>query len=465
MGSSEQGSRVTPGAVLGVAGVVVGFGGYVLLVGAGVAWLNVHDLGVPPLGVVADIPRNELFGLGLEALLTWLVLVGAFALVVTLIGRTADRAPWAELALLVLATIAGADATLITQIESVGLLLGASIVSVLTIVALVAILGLRYEVASHRRPAVIAVLGGVLLGWAMAELLLANGRLFGFLVAPFAVGAAVWSAVELVLRRVLRDQDTVEQERIRELGGHMFQTPHRESEQTARAKRRRHAFSRLFAALAMLALLLAAGAVSSRSSRLFWAARVTTSDGSCVSGTLLVRNGEEVLLAGKPGKTADGRSENRLVEIPSSRVASVQVIGPPERPRRIKAEGCSHAGEVAHPGPFAPYPLVPGGETPEGEPRVQVVHGANAEVLRGPRGFKGEAGPTGVRGPTGEAGARGERGQTGEKGQTGGRGPSGERGPRGERGHTGVTGSRGPRGAIGPRGPRGERGPTAIDDR
>jgi hypothetical protein len=474
---SEGSSRISVGVVLGIAGAIVGLGGYVLLVGAGVAWLDVHRLGVPAISVVADMPRNELFGLGAEALLAWLALVVVFAIVVGLIGRTAERAPWTELLLLVLATIIGVGVRAVLLLEALWLkLLAFGLLFVLSYV-----LGLfvarRYEVETQRVPAAIAVGGGLVLGVAMGSLLLIDARATGFVVALIALIAASYAALQLVRRRVLSEEDESERQLIRELGERPFGEPELRRLRQARSAERRRALVRLVVALAALATALAAGAVSSRSSRVFWIARVTTTDGSCVSGTLLVRDGEEVLLAGWPRHIHGGEFENRMVEIPSGQVSSVQVIGPRVPPKHIHAESCTEAGAVAHPAASAPYPLVPGANTPEGGPEseVKVVKGTKIEVVRGPRGARGEAGPRGEPGSSGEAGsagrpgdkgergARGETGPRGERGQTGERGVRGEVGTRGPQGRTGQTGPRGERGLTGPRGPRGERGPSPLD--
>lgn len=76
------------------------------------------------------------------------------------------------------------------------------------------------------------------------------------------------------------------------------------------------------------------------------------------------------------------------------------------------------------------------------------------EVIRGPRGPKGDTGATGPTGPKGDTGA------TGPKGDAGATGPKGDTGPAGPTGPKGDTGATGPKGDAGATGPKGDTGPT-----
>lgn len=108
-------------------------------------------------------------------------------------------------------------------------------------------------------------------------------------------------------------------------------------------------------------------------------------------------------------------------------------------------------GEAGPQGPRG----VPGPQGPEGERGPAGPPGAMAfeeltpeqiELLRGPKGPKGDTGATGPQGPKGDTGAQGPKGDTGEtgpqgpQGEQGERGIQGEAGPRGEKGETGNSG-------------------------
>jgi hypothetical protein len=488
--------RVTLSSVLTVLGALVALGGYLLLVGSAVEWWHLHELGVPTFSVIADVPRNELIGLGFEAVGAWLLLVLVFSAVVVGIGRTAGREPLAELVVVVvLALLAiGVSAAITAESTAVKAALGA--VSAGIFGGSIPLMQARLAAREHRKAALSALALGAILAICIGLLLVSSERTLGFVVATMSVAVAVYAVTRLVALRALRQSHGFEPEwakallgpklgpkltnRVKRYRGTSADVESRN--EIPLATRARRSRNQLLLAVIALTLLLAVGAVVSRSSHDFWIARVATTDGSCLSGTLLVRDSEEVLLTGKPVKTSGG-TFNRLVEIPSGAVASVQVIGPPGRPKHIRASSCAQAGEVADPSISAPFPLVPGTDTPEAGPEseVKVVKGTKIEVVRGPRGTRGEAGPrgeTGLRGEagpagrpgdkgepgaTGETGQRGKRGKVGERGQTGERGLRGEAGPRGAQGPTGRTGPRGKPGPRGETGPRGQQGPSPMD--
>lgn len=98
---------------------------------------------------------------------------------------------------------------------------------------------------------------------------------------------------------------------------------------------------------------------------------------------------------------------------------------------------------------------------PAAELRGGIEVPAEMEVMRGPKGEKGDTGPAGPQGPKGETGPQGPQGPKGEtgsqgpQGETGATGPEGPQGPQGETGATGATGPQGPTGATGPGVPNG----------
>ena len=93
----------------------------------------------------------------------------------------------------------------------------------------------------------------------------------------------------------------------------------------------------------------------------------------------------------------------------------------------------------------------PGERGPKGEDGLPGPKGEAGPI--GPVGPKGEAGPIGPVGPKGEDGAQGLQGIQGE------RGPKGEDGQAGPQGPIGLTGPQGIQGVPGPKGDQGERGP------
>lgn len=92
--------------------------------------------------------------------------------------------------------------------------------------------------------------------------------------------------------------------------------------------------------------------------------------------------------------------------------------------------------------------------------RLVERHDELADLLRGPRGFRGRPGRSGRRGARGSAGPRGFVGPRGFPGGMGAAGVIGPAGPAGGAGPTGPTGPTGPpSGGEGPPGGGGEPGP------
>jgi len=79
------------------------------------------------------------------------------------------------------------------------------------------------------------------------------------------------------------------------------------------------------------------------------------------------------------------------------------------------------------------------------------------ELLPGPQGDPGAAGP---KGDTGSPGAKGDQGDTGPAGIQGNTGVQGPAGAKGDTGNTGATGPAGPQGATGSAGAAGSQGPA-----
>lgn len=506
-------SRFNAGDVLRVLGAVVALGGYVLLIGGAVAWLDVRRLGVPPLSVVAQMPRNELFGLGFEALLVWAAL-GLTATVVLAWATTASSEETGELLVVFVAGLLFAAGFFAIGLIEAQWLRDAS--WALWIVGFLALLWftaegkasrLRTLVTDFWEPLVVGAVVGALLG----VFLIGPGRWQGLLSAAGGTAAACWVAAALRERRTLRAEETELRRRTLEIRrelrrgdgrpASLREAELRDAAELAAERRRdiamrnRRATLRVSGALLALAAALGAGAVLSRGSHDFWRARVTMTNGTCLAGTLLVDDGEGVLLAGREHES----HPVRMVKVPAGLVSSVQVLGPPTRPLGLQVRSCRQAATNGPPREVQlPYPLggVGGSEAaaerggtavsvkdgtlivrgtpgprgkqgPEGRRGVPGPRGpggsAGAKGDPGPRGATGAHGVSGKTGPRGAAGAegsRGERGATGARGATGTRGPKGEHGPTGPRGPTGERGPAGTRGPIGGRGPAGPRGST-----
>ncbi len=117
------------------------------------------------------------------------------------------------------------------------------------------------------------------------------------------------------------------------------------------------------------------------------------------------------------------------------------------------------AGPQGEPGPAGP--TGPQGE--QGERGPTGAQGPQGEP--GPVGATGVAGPQGPQGDAGPVGPQGERGltgATGAKGDTGATGATGAAGPKGDTGATGPAGPKGDTGSTGPQGPAGATGATGV---
>ena len=94
------------------------------------------------------------------------------------------------------------------------------------------------------------------------------------------------------------------------------------------------------------------------------------------------------------------------------------------------------------------------------------------EIVRGPKGLKGDQGnrgedgakgDIGLRGEDGDKGTTGDKGERGDKGSTGSKGIDGDKGERGERGDKGDVGAKGNKGDRGLRGLKGTKGTAGKD--
>jgi len=431
------------GDVVSALASVVTFGGYVLVVGAVVAWLDIRTIGVPAISVVADMPRNELFGLGLETLGVWLLLGLIIAIAIVGIRSTVQEDPLLPLITLVLSTVISGLVAGIWQIDSTAISVVATVV--LGAPVIFGIFRTRDQWADDELlPIVIASGAGAVLGVGLELLLINSGRIVGFIAALLILMIIVWFAVEMFWRREVVGEGPYY------ISGVPFiqkKPPKPPSDPKARRAALLRSSRRSIVAVVLLAVVLALGAIESRKSHDFWVARVTMTNGTCASGTLLVRNSNEVLLAVLMRKVANRQIKDGFVEIPASIISNVQVIGPPGALRQVKAESCANAVRNTPPGPFAPYPLVDESSASEVDPPVSAIPGPEGkEGKRGPKGERGSEGTEGRRGP------EGKRGPTGRSGATGQTGAQGEPGPRGHRGERGPRGRRGERGPMGPRG-------------
>ena len=443
----KQESRLTLSSVVSVLASVVTFGGYVLVVGAIVAWVDVRAIKVPAIGVVADMPRNELFGRGLETLAVWLILCLILAVAVIVIGLKVPKDPRRPLIALAGSAAIGVALAAICHID----LWALKAILAISVIALWALGIRRMGTGGEPIPIAIACALGVGLGVGFELLLIDTGKASGFFAAAVALVVVEWLAGEMLYRRLGAPEGY---RFIREPGP----DPHIEYK-TKRDARLRRSRWRSTMAIVVLAIALAVGAIASRRSYDFWVARVTMTNGTCASGTLLVRNSDEVLLAELERKDAAGdQVKNGFVEIPQSMISSVQVIGPPSAPRVVEAENCAKAAAKTPVRAFAPYSLTGESSAPEADPPVRVVPGPPGP--EGERGTEGKPGPEGKPGQEGERGAEGKPGPEGERGVEGNPGPEGKTGSKGERGATGKTGARGERGPRGKRGERGVTGPT-----
>jgi hypothetical protein len=508
----ERGPRLTVGSVVSALTTLAALGGYVLLVGAIVAWVNVDDFGVPNLGVVADMPRNELFGLGLETIAVWLLLAVAFTVVLVGAGSVDLDNPIPVFAMFAAAVLVVVVGFALGQIGPLGWRIVAWVLFAAVLGGVIAFLhreGLLDDLwpsggsllpldadtlrtLSRRLAPLSALIAGLGIGAALGLLLIKRGRFpGGDLSAVGSVAAGVWAAGESVWRRKQRQEITDDELRIkhgefavprgeagatsatRELEDHVRR------EREAIAVRRegkedllRRSLRRSAVAIALLAALLGAGAILARGTHTFWRARVTMTNGTCVAGTLLVRGSDEILLAGGEHP----QNPLRLVHLPSSEVSSVQVIGPGGKARPLRVATCFDAANRKPPHELAPSPLAgksgaeakpPGGS---GDGSVVIEKGGHTMVVRGPEGRpgpegrEGRAGKQGVEGKAGAPGPEGREGKQGPEGEQGPSGAAGPRGPQGQRGRVGASGPRGPRGRPGPRGERGPPGPSEAED-
>jgi hypothetical protein len=454
----------------------VTLGGYVLLVGGIVAWLDVRSLGVPAVSVVADMPRNELFGLGLETVAVWLALGIAFTVVLGGAGSIAVDNPVPVFGVFLASVLFVAGFFAIGLISALVLRIGIWVLWILVFAA--GAWFVREEIWDfyegwdaydgefsnplHHSVALLSALAvGVGIGALLGLLVIKPGHFpGGVLTALGSLGAGTWAAGEAVWRRKAREEIARNERRLREAEAvwHKREGARaeviREGERDWRLERERLGAEQAWTArmrssgwrsavaIMLLATLIGWGAVLGRSNHDFWRARVTMTNGTCLAGTLLVHDSSEVLLAGTPSQPL------RMIYLPASVVSSAQVIGPPGPPRELRIETCVQAAK-APPGRLAPYPLAgPDGAEANsalaaGGGGVVTVNGDHTVVVRGHEGKQG---------PEGKQGAEGKEGRKGAQGSLG------EQGPQGQRGRVGASG---PRGSQGPRGPKGERGPPA----
>jgi hypothetical protein len=461
----ERSSRTILVEVVQVLGAVVALGGYVLLVGAIVDWANLDAIDAPALNVVADTPRNELFGLGLQALAVWVGLATLFLLAAGFLALVSGPQRSRAMGVLVIAALVVGFATWLVQVSVWGLLLLVGVVA-----AIVGVLLFRSRPRGQgarltkKADFVLAALIGSGLGVALELLLVKPGHLKGFGIAVVAVLVVLWVAVEIArwlsLRRAAAAAEPVYGRTLMEHGFGAGPSP---------AARQRNAGRRCLASILVLAVVLAAAAVEARRTHRFWIARVSMTNGTCVAGMLLVRDSEEVLLGGR--QTVGRHVLDRTVAIPASVISSVQVIGPPGETHPIRARSCGRVTHEENLKAPQPAPLVPSGEAvvlnggertivgpegPEGQRGPEGSEGKRGyEGKQGPRGADGAEGHEGGKGPEGSEGKRGGEGKQGPRGADGKQGPEGKRGTQGAQGSSGPPGPRGPRGHTGPRGPRG----------
>jgi hypothetical protein len=463
---------------------VLGATGYVILLGAVVLWVRLHEAHFPREVPISSASREELLVMGAQALAVWIVLLLVMLLMAVWLLTTESVSRWevlAGLALGLMVTIA-----VLAAIEQPRwyVIAAASLVIVGPAVVIWAgvrlwppfvhwVAGLYPSVVGIALPLLVKSLaeeehptGTVLSAWIAFLVVLAF--LPGLLILRRQMGADAAAITQLEMEREELAPDATpptpgsRQRRLWTVNRLLASL--RENHRTAKTR----LWARGAAVTAIGLLLLGGVGVASQfeKEKLFRRALVSLNTGRCVTGTYLARNKDNVVLGDQrrfrrnkkmelvEKKTPKGKRkpQNRVVVVPAAEVLELQVSNPTEVGVRIRKKHCRKRALIAPDGTQV--------EPFRGPPGVQGTRGP-----RGIQGEKGEQGRAGATGEKGEKGEPGERGPSGPKGEQGDRGPAGPQGERGLRGRQGEAGPAGPIGPRGQRGPRGFRGEALVDGR
>ncbi len=66
--------------IVGVLAAILGLAGYVLVLGAAILWLRLHQIDLPPEVSVSLVAREELIAIGAQAVAVWVLLAGVLGL-------------------------------------------------------------------------------------------------------------------------------------------------------------------------------------------------------------------------------------------------------------------------------------------------------------------------------------------------------------------------------------------------
>jgi Collagen triple helix repeat (20 copies) len=423
----------------------VGATGYIILLGAAVLWVRLHEGFFPKEVPISYASREELLVMGAQALAVWVVLAIALTVLasrlvasetVTNSDMAADIAFGFSVSVVALAWIEGAETWTIW--------VGVAFAAVAAVIVVVAAFSIRPPVVAWVAALVPAAVGiampvcihllddtkttpTVLTAWATFAVVLIWFPTMRAQRQRIAANTAAISSLELEHPELRPQSEIAVPKTVARLAA-------------AIRAQLRQARVRLWlrAALVGLAGLLTLGiiAVASQFDRLnmFQGAVASLKDGRCLEGTYLARNNDQLVLGDQQrlelaGKQAedDAWAKNRVIVIPAAQVLDLQVTNPVGVGLPLTTRKC---GDLKSPPP----------SKTENEPQRQGLTAAP----KSPSGSQSESGPSGPQGRVGPQGPGGAQGPAGARGPAGAQGPTGPQGPAGAKGVQGATGPRGP---------------------
>jgi hypothetical protein len=310
--------------VIGVLAAILGLAGYVLVLGAAVLWLRLHQAHLPTDSPVALASREELLTIGAQAVAVWLVLAGALAGLaawIVLGDPETRRFGYVEggLALCIAASTLLALGTnpWLAALPAAALLTAAA--------AALLYWPSRDAVAALVVPALIAAAVGVSLSF------ISNGNRIAMTVGVALIfGVLVIFTPHLQKWRALHEPN---QDAIARLPGEEGEDPNLDLIRKALKRGGRRPRPPLIAKVERAALvalgLVVLGTISVASQvdsdRDFHEARVLMNDGGCLVGSYVTRGNDEILLAEPDPNNED--SEARIAAVPAAETEEVQVYG------------------------------------------------------------------------------------------------------------------------------------------
>lgn len=315
---------------IGILAGILGLAGYVLLLGAAVLWLRLHQVELPTDVPVSAASREELLTIGAQAVAVWLILVGAVgALAAWIILGTSESRPFGPVQAILALSLGPA---VLLGLGTYPLLLILPGIAIVIAVAVSLIVWSDSDaVAALLVPAAVAVAVGGALS------LLDNGNRMAMTLGVILIfGALAIFSPRLRRWRELEERNAEAKALMDRKSSAESSPPDFEVLATAleRGSGRTRPSILVWIERTGLALLIlvALGSISIASQvdsdRDFHQARVRLSDGACLAGAYVTR-GADGLIIGQPARGRNSDSEARITTIPTDKIEEVQVYGKP----------------------------------------------------------------------------------------------------------------------------------------